>query len=138
MGAGGFFSLFILIAPLWLIAPLCANDCTRDRSHFRSAIASVVQSPCLKFPFFEPRGAPGLMPPCFRFIVRVPKSCSWDCPQFFSVPPAWIASGALVSLPFGGSICVLPLFYVTSVLSYLTVSNTGSKSRSRAVLLLPF
>src|SRR6516165_7585028 len=87
MGAGGFFSLFILIAPLWLIAPLLANDCTRDRSHFRSAIASVVQSPCLKFPFFEPRGAPGLRPPCFCFIVCVPKSCSWNCLQIFSAPP---------------------------------------------------
>src|SRR6478752_7009325 len=39
---------------------LLANDCLRDRSHLRSASASVVQSPDLKFPFFSPRGAPGL------------------------------------------------------------------------------
>src|SRR5271155_4987060 len=42
------------------------NELTSDRSHLRSSIASVVQSPFLKLPFFGPRGAPGLRPPWRR------------------------------------------------------------------------
>src|SRR6516225_8875256 len=108
MNARGFRSSFIFVAPL------SANDCTRVRSHFRSAIASVVQSPFLKFPFFEPRGAPGLNPPCRRqrlrprtagrwhgvqarvrapqvgasleFIVRVPTLFVWLYANFFDPP----------------------------------------------------
>ena len=45
---------------------LLTNGWTRERSHSRSSIASVVQSPFLKFPLLLPRGAPGLSPPWSR------------------------------------------------------------------------
>ena len=57
----------------WLrhsVVPLSAKDCTRDRSHLRSSIASAVQLPVLKFPFLLPRGAPGLSPPWRRHRRR--------------------------------------------------------------------
>src|SRR4029077_10465709 len=47
-----------------------AKDRTSDRSQFRSSIASIVQFPVLKLPFFGPRGAPGLRPPCRRHRLR--------------------------------------------------------------------
>src|SRR2546429_573634 len=56
------------------------HDCSSDRSHLRSSIASSVQSPVLKFPFFSPRGAPGLNPPCSRHRLRprmAPLSAAW-------------------------------------------------------------
>ena len=52
------------------------------RNHFRSAIASAVQSPVLKFPFFGPRGAPGLNPPCRRHRLRPRVAGRWH-----GVPP---------------------------------------------------
>jgi hypothetical protein len=61
-------------------------DCTRDRSHFRSWIASIVQSPVLKFPFFWPRGAPGLRPPCSRQRLRPRMAGRWH-----GVPPRVLA-----------------------------------------------
>jgi hypothetical protein len=42
-----------------MVVPLSSNERTSERSHFRSWIASLVQSPFLKFPFSEPRGALG-------------------------------------------------------------------------------
>ena len=91
----------------------------RDRSHLRSAIASVVQLPFLKFPFRKPRGAPGLRPPCkrhrlrprmagrwhavpvrvlaphlgacLRFLSRVSRSWSMRLPADFCCPPAAFA-----------------------------------------------
>ena len=56
---------------------LLANDWMRDRSHLRSSIVSVVQSPFRKFPFFWPRGAPGLDPPCKRHRLRPRKAGRW-------------------------------------------------------------
>ena len=50
--------------------PLLAKLCTRDRSHLRSSIASLVQFPLRKLPFSMPRGAPGLNPPCKRHRRR--------------------------------------------------------------------
>jgi hypothetical protein len=47
-----------------------ANACTNERSHLRSSIASAVQFPLRKLPFFIPRGAPGLSPPCKRHRLR--------------------------------------------------------------------
>jgi hypothetical protein len=54
-----------------------ANDWTSDRSHRRSATASAVQSPFLKFPFLLPRGAQGLSPPCKRQRLRPRMAGHW-------------------------------------------------------------
>jgi hypothetical protein len=64
-----------------------AKDLRRDRSHLRSAIASVVQSPVLKFPFLKPRGAPGLNPPCNRHRRRPRMAGRWQAsPARVSAP----------------------------------------------------
>jgi hypothetical protein len=55
-----------------------ANACTRDRSHLRSLIASVVQYPLRKLPFSVPRGAPGLSPPCKRHRRRPRRAGHWQ------------------------------------------------------------
>jgi hypothetical protein len=52
----------------------------------RSSIASSVQSPVLKFPFFSPRGAPGLNPPCSRHRLRPRMAGRWH-----GVPPRVLA-----------------------------------------------
>jgi hypothetical protein len=84
-----------------------ANDCTSDRSHLRSSIASAVQSPFLKFPFLAPRGAPGLNPPCRRHRFRPRMAGRWHgvparvlAPHFGARP----RSPSLVSSSFMGLI----------------------------------
>jgi hypothetical protein len=55
------------------VVPFLANDRTRDRSHLRSLIASLVQSPFLKFPFMAPRGEHDVM-----MDVDQRRLCRWD------------------------------------------------------------
>jgi hypothetical protein len=73
-----------------LILAGLAKDCTSDRSQFRSSIASVVQSPVRKLPFFAPRGAPGLRPPCRRHRLRPRRAGRWH-----GVPPRLKTAKAL-------------------------------------------
>jgi hypothetical protein len=52
-GVGELFPLFIIAYPV------VANISTSDRSHLRSSIASAVQCPLRKFPFFDRVAHPG-------------------------------------------------------------------------------
>ena len=80
IGAGELFGLFIRY-------PVGANNCTKERSHVRSSIASAVQFPLRKFPFFVPRGAPGLSPPCKRHRLRPRMAGRWHAaPARVSAP----------------------------------------------------
>jgi hypothetical protein len=62
------------------VVSLLVNDRTSDRSHFRSSMASAVQSPLLKFAFLAPRCAPGLNPPCKRHRLRPRMAGHWQDP----------------------------------------------------------
>ena len=66
-----------------------------ERPEFRSSIASVVQSPVRKLPFFAPRGAPGLIirPPCRRHRLRPRRAGrSHGADRFLRFMPAGILS----------------------------------------------
>ncbi len=80
--AGELFGLFVI-----RLIPAVANAFTNDRSHLRSSIASAVQFPLRKFPFFVPRGAPGLNPPCKRHRLRPRMAGRWHAvPARVSAP----------------------------------------------------
>ena len=64
-----------------------ANAFTSERSHLRSSTASAVQFPLRKLPFFVPRGAPGLKPPCKRHRLRPRRAGRWHAvPARVSAP----------------------------------------------------
>jgi hypothetical protein len=64
-----------------------ANAFTNERSHLRSWITSTVQFPVRKLPFFVPRGAPGLKPPCKRHRWRPRIAGRWHAaPERVSAP----------------------------------------------------
>ena len=93
-GVGELFGLCVI-----RLYPLLANDCTRDRSHLRSSMASAVQFPLRKFPFLRPRGAPGLNPPCKRHRLRPRMAGRWHAvPARVSAPHrgARLQSGLVV------------------------------------------